>query len=87
MVAHIPEAVEYPMDFAISPKPPRAGVKEELTFALYDPQTGKQVQSFTEEHERLFHLFIVGADLDPNGTPRSPAFLPAWRPTGAAARA
>jgi len=65
LVAHVPEAVEYPMDFSISPAPPKAFVKEELTFTLYDPRTGKQVVSFLEEHEKLFHLFIVGADLDP----------------------
>jgi hypothetical protein len=64
-VAHIPEAIEYPMDLSISPKPLKAGVKEELTFTLYDPRSGKQVENFVIEHERLFHLFIVGADLDP----------------------
>jgi hypothetical protein len=62
---HIPEAVEYPMDFSISPNPPKAGVNEELTFTLYDPRTGKQIEKFVVEHERLFHLFIIGADLDP----------------------
>jgi Heavy metal binding domain len=62
---NIPEAIEYPMDFSISPKPPKAGVKEVLTFTLYDPRTGKQIKKFVEEHEKLFHLFIVGADLDP----------------------
>ncbi len=62
---NIPEAVEYSMDFSISPKPPKVGVKEQLTFTLYDPWTGKQITNFMVEHEKLFHLFIVGADLDP----------------------
>ncbi|HWE51106.1 MAG TPA: heavy metal-binding domain-containing protein [Bryobacteraceae bacterium] len=65
MVAHIPEAVEYPMDFDISPKPVKAGVKEEMTFTVHNPQSGQQVEKFVVEHEKLFHLFIVGADLDP----------------------
>jgi hypothetical protein len=65
LVAGIPESVEFPMDLSVNPKPPKAGAKTELTFTVHDPQNDKQVRKFQIVHEKLFHLFIVGADLSP----------------------
>lgn len=59
----IPEPVEFPMEFSISPKPLKAGAEAELTFSVLDPQNSKQVNHFQIVHEKLFHLFIVSANL------------------------
>jgi hypothetical protein len=61
--AGIPEPLEFPMDFSVGPQPVRTGVKETLTFAVRDPENGKQVQHYQLVHERLFHLFVVSQDL------------------------
>jgi len=63
--AGIPEPMEFPMDFSVSPQPVKAGVPETLTFAIKDPQNDKLVEHFQIVHERLFHLFVIGADLSP----------------------
>jgi Heavy metal binding domain len=65
LVAGLPEPTEFPMDFSVSPQPVKLGAPETLTFTVLDPQNGKQTEKFTEVHERLFHLFIIGADLSP----------------------
>ena len=62
---NIPEPTEFPMDLAISPKPIRAKQKTELTFTIRDPRTDGPVRNFQLVHEKLFHLFMVGADLKP----------------------
>jgi hypothetical protein len=63
--AGIPEPTEFPMDFSVSPLPVKLGAPETLTFAIRDPENDKLVEHFQQVHERLFHLFIVGADLSP----------------------
>ncbi len=35
----------------------------QLTFAVRDPQNGRLVNHFQIVHEKLFHMFVVGADL------------------------
>ncbi len=62
--AGIPEPQEFPMDLEISPKPPKAGAKTELTFTVHDPQNDKQVKGFQIVHEKLFHMFVVSSDLN-----------------------
>jgi len=61
--AGIPEPTEFPMDLTVSPKPPKAGTKTELTFAVHDPENDKIVQHYQIVHEMLFHMFVVSADL------------------------
>ena len=63
LVLGIPNEVEYPMELTFSPKPIRAGQKERLTFRVFDPKTGKQVDHFQVVHEKLFHMFAVSQDL------------------------
>ena len=62
--AGIPEPQEFPMDMSVSPKPPRANAKTELTFSVHDPQNDKLVSHFQIVHEKLFHMFAVSSDLD-----------------------
>jgi hypothetical protein len=59
----IPEPTEFPMDFSIAPRPVKPGARVQLTFAIDDPQNGKQVSHFQIVHEKLFHLFVVSQDL------------------------
>jgi hypothetical protein len=61
--AGIPEPTEFPMAFSIAPQPIKPNVREEMTFAVADPQNGKLVSHFQVVHEKLFHLFVVSQDL------------------------
>jgi hypothetical protein len=61
--AGIPEPVEFPLDFTMSPRPVKPGALETLTFGIDDPQNGKLVKGFQIVHEKLFHLFVVSQDL------------------------
>lgn len=63
LVLGIPDDVEYSLELKIQPPVFRAGEKVQLTFRIADPRTGKPVDRFEVVHERLFHLFIVSADL------------------------
>jgi hypothetical protein len=65
LVAGLPEPTEFPMEFSIAPTPVKLGVPETLTFGIHDPQNNKIVEKFEIVHERLFHLFVIGADLSP----------------------
>jgi len=46
------------------PKPIRAGQPVELAFTVLDPWKHRPVTNFQLVHERLFHLFLIGADLE-----------------------
>jgi hypothetical protein len=61
----IPEPLEFPMDLEVTPRPIKAGAKQTLTFTVHDPQNDKEVKTFQTVHEKLFHMFCIGADLDP----------------------
>ena len=63
LVSGIPEPAEYHMDMTVSPKPPRVGQKATLTFEIHDPWKNNPVKKFLIVHEKLFHAFIVGQDL------------------------
>jgi hypothetical protein len=63
LVLGVPDAEEYPLDLSVTPAKFAPGERVRLDFAVRDPQTGKQVTKFETVHERLFHLFIVGSDL------------------------
>jgi hypothetical protein len=60
----IPDPAEYHMQLAVAPKPPKAGQKSQLTFAVYDPWKDRQVKNFQLVHEKLFHMFVVSQDLE-----------------------
>lgn len=63
LVAGIPDPLEYPVALRVTPPRFKAGQPVEISFAVRDPKTGKHVADFQTVHERLFHMFIVGQDL------------------------
>ena len=63
LVLGIPDQVEYPMELKVTPAKFRPGEKVQLAFTIKDPKNGKTVDHFEIVHERLFHMFIVSADL------------------------
>ena len=60
----IPEATEYHMDLSTSPRALAPGQPATLTFAVHDPWKGRPVTKFQIVHEKLFHMFVIGQDLD-----------------------
>lgn len=63
LVTGIPDPEEFPLRLALLPAMVRPGEKVELVFSVENPDTQKTVEHFETVHERLFHLFIVSADL------------------------
>jgi hypothetical protein len=60
----IPDPVEYPVDLRLMPRALRPGERAQLDFLVRNPWNGSPVTSFQMIHEKLFHLFIVGPDLE-----------------------
>jgi hypothetical protein len=60
----IPDMVEYPVDFQVRPAALRAGRPVELQFEIQRPEKPERVVKFQTVHEKLFHLFMVGEDLE-----------------------
>src|SRR5436309_14128469 len=60
----IREQVEYPLHLRVTPKQIPAGRELQLAFHITDPKTGAAVTKFELVHEKLFHLFLVGQDLE-----------------------
>lgn len=54
----------YRLDVVASPRRPKAGEVVRLNFIVTHPETGARVRDYVLNHERLFHLFIVSADMD-----------------------
>jgi Heavy metal binding domain len=59
----IPEPEEFPVDLKLMPRVPRAGAKTQLEFTIRDPHNDRQIVHFEIVHEKLFHMFVVGRDL------------------------
>ena len=47
-----------------SPHAPKPGERVRLNFVVTHPETGARVRDFVLNHERLFHLFVVSADMN-----------------------
>jgi hypothetical protein len=60
----LPEHVEYHLDLKVAPQAPRPGVPLRLSFAVHDPWKDRLVTKFQVVHERLFHMFVIGPDLE-----------------------
>src|SRR5579871_1887913 len=58
-----PDHEEYPLDLRMAPATFLPGQRVGMIFGVKDPKTGKPVRRFEVVHERLFHLFILSADL------------------------
>jgi hypothetical protein len=64
LVARLPMAVEYPMEFRATPSNIPATADVTLEFRVLDPKSGRPVTRFETVHEKLFHLFLVSQDLE-----------------------
>ncbi|MEP7353952.1 MAG: heavy metal-binding domain-containing protein [Acidobacteriota bacterium] len=60
----LPEPVEYHMDLSTLPAVLRASQPFDLAFAIHDPWKDRPVTKFQVVHEKLFHMFVVGQDLE-----------------------
>lgn len=54
----------YEVDVEMSPRAVRPGQAARVRFVVRDPRTHHAVRNFEVVHERVFHLFVVGRDLD-----------------------
>jgi hypothetical protein len=54
----------YRLDVLAAPRAPKAGEKVRLKFVVSHPKTGARVRDYVLNHEKLFHLFIVSADMN-----------------------
>jgi hypothetical protein len=63
LVTSVPEPVEYLLDISAEP-PPAPGRPTELLFDVRDPWKANPVTKFGLIHEKRFHSFIVGRDLE-----------------------
>ena len=54
----------YRLDVVSTPRRPKAGETVRLNFVVSHPETGARVRDYVLNHERLFHLFIVSADMN-----------------------
>lgn len=59
---HLP--IDYRLNFTTSPPAVPVGQPVELRFELIDPRTNQRATKFEIVHEKLFHLFLVSADLE-----------------------
>jgi hypothetical protein len=64
LVSGLPDPVEYRMDLAVTPRLIRPNQRVKLAFTVRDPWKGRLVKNFQIVHEKLFHMFIVGQDLN-----------------------
>lgn len=54
----------YRLELVSAPRSPKAGEMVRLNFVVLHPETGARVKNFVLNHEKLFHLFIVSADMN-----------------------
>ena len=76
----------YSLSVTPRPRVPKPGERVRLNFVVTHPETGARVRDFVLNHEKLFHLFIVSADmneyqhihpeLDPDGSFTVETLLP-----------
>ena len=64
LVAAAGDYTPYLLDFSLTPRALRPNQKTHVDFFVRRPSTGAVVRRFESVHERLFHLFIVGRDLE-----------------------
>jgi len=58
------ETVPYAMDLRVTPRSPRPRERLNVEFMVRNPRDGRRVTSFQPVHEKLFHLFVVGENLE-----------------------
>jgi hypothetical protein len=62
--AGLPDQVEYHLTLTTRPTPIRAGQPAEFQFLVEDPWKHRPVTNFQVVHEKLFHMFLISADLE-----------------------
>ena len=62
--AGIPDPVEFHLDLTTAPSLPAPSRTTTLRFAVHDPWKERPVHDFVVVHEKLFHAFVVGQDLN-----------------------
>ena len=55
---------DYEMEFGADPEVVRAGETVRLSFRIFHPGMGEQVRDFLPVHDRRYHLFIIGQDME-----------------------
>src|SRR5579862_8064222 len=63
LVAGVKDTSEYPINFAVEPRNPRAADLTRLTFGVVAPGDASPVRNFEIVHEKLYHVFVVSHDL------------------------
>jgi hypothetical protein len=63
LVTEIPDPVEFHMEVAVTPDPPKAQVTSHLKFDIHDPRKTGPAEKFEIVHEKPFHAFVVSRDL------------------------
>ena len=64
LAAGLAEPVEYDLDLTATPRAIQAGKPVDLMFAVHDPWKHRPVTKFQVVHEKLYHMFVVGEDLE-----------------------
>jgi len=64
LVAAAGDYTPYALDFSLEPRTLRPKQTTHVDFFVRRPSTGAVVRRFASVHERLFHLFVVGRDLE-----------------------
>jgi hypothetical protein len=63
LVPGLPDPVQYPLRVTLSPRRPQPGQPLRLRFHILHPKTRRPVPELELVHERVFHLFLISADL------------------------
>ena len=64
LVAAAGDYTPYLLDFSLTPRTLRPNQQTHVDFFVRRPTTGAVVRRFESVHERIFHLFVVGRDLE-----------------------
>jgi hypothetical protein len=64
LVAAAGDYTPYALDFSLEPRTLRPKQTTHVDFFVRRPSSGAVVRRFESVHERLFHLFVVGRDLE-----------------------
>ena len=54
---------DYRLDFTTVPAVVKPGQKATLRFKVFHPGTGEQIKKFEVVHEKQYHLFVIGQDM------------------------
>jgi len=64
LVAGLPDPAAYHLDLKVSPRAVKPHQPIRFEFTVHDPWKDRPVTKFQIVHEKLFHMFVVGQDLE-----------------------